>query len=875
MKISYFLFAGLFFFVLIMQAQSASCQAPAIIPDGKTPTQVSVQENGRSVVNIAQPVRDGVSYNSYSQFSVDRFGADINNREAAARLIINEVNGTLPSVVEGDIAILGPRANFILANENGIRIDGGSFTNMGSIALTTGRVELYDFNPAPDISRRDVLLRTNRGLIEIGGNGLTGAFNRLDLIAKNIRINGAVRNAYDNPNAAVRVIAGDSLAQINSNISPVDDASDWLAFQGEGTANQDLIVDITPLGSLSSGRIEIAVTDKGAGMRHAGEILARAGDFILSSGGEVVFEGGQSHVAQTTLIRAERVTMASADSNAPTTITSGKDVQIVTPEFHLSGVKIIAGTEDQEGHVVIGASNNPSQGFSSIAGVAFPEGGFSPSHIQATGSVLVGSEAQALQMSGVDIEANASIGLFGTRIAITAPDSGAYFSSLDAKGGVLSVKASDEVTIESAKLQGGAAVDLTAAQLLIRQQESSPQDPTTQIVSNGGNVHLKTRGDVLIEGAEVLAFKSIIAETGKDVRLSSRHDRQAKLFASEGSLLIDAKGVVFNDGGYLRGKAADPDIENAADSVLIKAALGFQNITSREDHLAVVFAEKGDISIFTDGDFINQSGRIIANGNLAIVAKGDIRNFLGKIPGENGEEKTYYTKTKKRFFGLLRSKRRGYVIDYGKALVDGNLAYLIADGDVKITGRNVYSIGGEIAANNGNLLVQAEESVFNQAVRTGQVEYSSNCHLFGCQRLAQSNVALLGGNMGASQELRIVAGESVLNQGGSMTGIQGLSVESPITTLQSLENYQIVSRTHGMRSFFGNTYAQVYRNDMGGILQSTQGDVCIRGDVVRDGGEMIAVDGQISVEGENILLRDPIRERPGLNGIHNGIFSFL
>lgn len=228
MKISYFLFAGLFFFVLIMQAQSASCQAPAIIPDGKTPTQVSVQENGRSVVNIAQPVRDGVSYNSYSQFSVDRFGADINNREAAARLIINEVNGTLPSVVEGDIAILGPRANFILANENGIRIDGGSFTNMGSIALTTGRVELYDFNPAPDISRRDVLLRTNRGLIEIGGNGLTGAFNRLDLIAKNIRINGAVRNAYDNPNAAVRVIAGDSLAQINSNISPVDDASDWL-----------------------------------------------------------------------------------------------------------------------------------------------------------------------------------------------------------------------------------------------------------------------------------------------------------------------------------------------------------------------------------------------------------------------------------------------------------------------------------------------------------------------------------------------------------------------------------------------------------------------------------------------------------------------
>jgi adhesin HecA-like repeat protein len=379
----------------------------------------------------------------------------------------------------------------------------------------------------------------------------------------------------------------------------------------------------------------------------------------------------------------------------------------------------------------------------------------------------------------------------------------------------------------------------------------------------------------LIEGAEILALNSIIVNTGKNLRLSSFSDKQAKLFASEGSLLVDAKGVVLNDGGYLRGKTVDTDIENATDSVSIKATLGFQNITSRKDHLAVVFAEEGNVSITTSGDFINQSGRIIANGNLAIAAEGDVRNFLGKTPGVNNEEKSYYSKTVKRFFGLLRSKKKGYTIDYGKPFVDGSLAYLVADGDLKITGRNVFSTGGEIAANNGNLLITAEETVLNQAVRVGEVEHSNNCHLLGCRRSAQSSVAFLGGNMGASQEVQIEARESVVNQGGSITGIDGLSIEAPSITLRSLENYQIVARTHGMRSFFGDTYAQIYLNETGGALRSTQGDIRIRGNLALDGGEIVTPNGQEHIEGEATILRVPVREQPVLNGIRNGIFSFL
>ena len=43
-----------------------------------------------------------------------------------ARLILNEVTSTNPSFLQAPIAVVGPRAHFILANPNGITVDGGS-----------------------------------------------------------------------------------------------------------------------------------------------------------------------------------------------------------------------------------------------------------------------------------------------------------------------------------------------------------------------------------------------------------------------------------------------------------------------------------------------------------------------------------------------------------------------------------------------------------------------------------------------------------------------------------------------------------------------------------------------------------------------------
>jgi filamentous hemagglutinin family protein len=99
--------------------------APGIVPDGGTHTSVTTSSSGRQTVSIA-PSTYGVSSNTYSSFNVTRAGATLDNTSANARIIVNQITSTNPSLIEGDVTVLGSRANVVLANPNGISIDYGS-----------------------------------------------------------------------------------------------------------------------------------------------------------------------------------------------------------------------------------------------------------------------------------------------------------------------------------------------------------------------------------------------------------------------------------------------------------------------------------------------------------------------------------------------------------------------------------------------------------------------------------------------------------------------------------------------------------------------------------------------------------------------------
>jgi filamentous hemagglutinin family protein len=118
--------------------------AQAVRLDGRTQTGFSLRPDGQIVVSPAARNAAGVSLNRYTHFDVPKPGVVLDNRASAATTIINEVTSERRTTIEGVLSVEGPRAHVVIANPNGITVNGGRFIGTGNLALTTGRVSLRD-----------------------------------------------------------------------------------------------------------------------------------------------------------------------------------------------------------------------------------------------------------------------------------------------------------------------------------------------------------------------------------------------------------------------------------------------------------------------------------------------------------------------------------------------------------------------------------------------------------------------------------------------------------------------------------------------------------------------------------------------------------
>ena len=244
---------------------ASAANSQSIVPDGGTATTVTIGAEVQEIVGIAPVQGPGVSHNTYSQFSISPHGAVLDNTRAGAALIVNEVTSSAPSTIRGPLSVSGDAAHVVVANPNGVTVDGGRFVNTGNVALTTGSVA---FDPVG----RPVATITG-GQVTIGEGGISGQMAGLDLLAQRIRVTGSV--SLDDTGG------GDFSITAGQNTVTFDDSSQILPFarvQSIGISGSDaVVVDITRSAAVSAGRIRVAVTEDGAGVHLAGANSAGAG----------------------------------------------------------------------------------------------------------------------------------------------------------------------------------------------------------------------------------------------------------------------------------------------------------------------------------------------------------------------------------------------------------------------------------------------------------------------------------------------------------------------------------------------------------------------------------------------------------------------
>ncbi len=241
--------------------------------------------NGIPLVQIRTPSAAGVSRNTYGQFDIQSNGAVLNNVRSnaaqtqiggfvqanpflstgAARVILNEVNSSNPSYLNGPLEVAGQRAEVIVANPAGIRVNGGTFLNAAGVTLTTG-------TPVIRSGHLDAFL-VGGGTVHIEGLGLdTRTADSTTILARAVEVNAGLWAEH------LKVVTGAN--EVSADASTVTSTP----ASAQGAAPQ-FALDVAAIGGMYAGKIHLIGTEAGLGINNAGRMSASSGDFVLQADG--------------------------------------------------------------------------------------------------------------------------------------------------------------------------------------------------------------------------------------------------------------------------------------------------------------------------------------------------------------------------------------------------------------------------------------------------------------------------------------------------------------------------------------------------------------------------------------------------------------
>ncbi|MDR7096218.1 filamentous hemagglutinin family protein [Hydrogenophaga laconesensis] len=555
--------------------------------------------NGIPLVQIRTPSAAGVSRNTYGQFDIQSNGAVLNNVRSnaaqtqiggfvqanpflstgAARVILNEVNSSNPSYLNGPLEVAGQRAEVIVANPAGIRVNGGTFLNAAGVTLTTG-------TPVIRSGHLDAFL-VGGGTVHIEGLGLdTRTADSTTILARAVEVNAGLWAEQ------LKVVTGAN--EVSADASTVTSTP----ASAQGAAPQ-FALDVAAIGGMYAGKIHLIGTEAGLGINNAGRMSASSGDFVLQADGWLRNTG--SVQAQGNL--AIQTTGAISNTGAHAVVSAQGDATVST-----------GSTLANSGGAAVVALGN--------LGVSAPvvnnTGG---TRLQAVRDVRLSTVTTAVQENSVRDESNYLKG--GRSEEVGSQVRGAGNVSIVAGGSVvaraanvqadkaLSAQAGGDITIEAGEASSNHALGYkTESGGLLGKRSTTvrtSEESTIAVESSlgGREVSLQAGQNVTVRGSSVVSDQGTALVAGEQISIEAGENRY-----SQSQFREDRKSGIFTSGASITLGSQQKSTQQEFEQTTAAAS--------------TVGAITGDVTLIAGGSYRQAGSDVLAPGGDVTVLARDI-----------------------------------------------------------------------------------------------------------------------------------------------------------------------------------------------------------------------------------------------------------
>ncbi|MBC3467716.1 hemagglutinin repeat-containing protein [Pseudomonas sp. RW10S2] len=692
--------------------------------------------HGVPVIEIVAPNASGLSHNQFLNYNIGQAGAVLNNalqagqsqlagalaanpqfQGQAASTILNEVISRNASLIEGPQEIFGRPADYILANSNGITLNGGSFINttragflVGDVQLEDGRVRLLDS-------------RNAHGTLSVLDGGQSNDGGALELIAPRIDSKGTLKTRDD-----LQLIAGRNR---------IDASNGQVLEHLPGTPAS---IDASLFGAMYAGRIRVVSTAEGAGVRiGAIDMHGYDGIQVQSAGGLHIGDDSTRNAA----LRSRKGDLdlsASGDLRLQAVTGEGKSINVN------AGQKLTLDTTARENIERDRKSWDKKWLFVTTEtyerNTTETERTLTGTHLQADDRLALKS-GDDMQLVAATLKAGGELNLdSATNLSIEAgkqsrrveeqvrhrkhlwrgdSDSDQYQQTAkpsDLQGGELIAKAGEALKVQGSRMHSEGDMALSASQVDIAttalEARGTQRDYRGDLVSGSffgdregkDNTAQQVAGSVITSGANLNVTAGQVRVKGSTI-------------ASEGeSVLYGDKGKLVIEADHSRSSTTDKQ----SDSKLF-GLIGHDRSHSanQEKVLASDVSSKSDLRLASAEELRIQGAKVEAGRQLKIEAKGDliVESAQARSDSKTDTQQRSLTASARQTANAKDDKpgSRQYEAGVGYAVVSTHSQQRVTEqvgselkgGSVELqSGAHLQVNGSKVTATTGDLALQGQ-----------------------------------------------------------------------------------------------------------------------------------------------------------------------